>query len=67
MIEQLQKKELVIVPELNHMGQFASHLRSMGVNAEAVTQITGLPFKVRHLVDAISKKAGIEQKEGVTA
>lgn len=67
MIEQLQKKELVIVPELNHMGQFASHLRSLGVNAEAVTQITGLPFKVRHLVDAISKKAGIEQKEGVTA
>ena len=48
------------------MGQFSSYLRSLGINAESVTQYTGLPFKERDLVEAISQKANIHQKEGVT-
>jgi 2-oxoglutarate ferredoxin oxidoreductase subunit alpha len=67
MVEELRSKDLVIVPELNFMGQFSAHLRSLGINAESITQITGLPFKVRDLVQIISDKAGIEQKESVTA
>lgn len=46
----------VLVPELNYLGQFAAHLRSKGVNAEAITQYTGLPFKVADL------KAEIRQR-----
>ncbi len=67
LVEELRAKDLVIVPELNFMGQFSAYLRTLGINAEAVTQITGLPFKVKDLVQAISDKAGIEQKESVTA
>ena len=67
LVDELRTKDLVIVPELNFMGQFSSHLRSLGINAESITQITGLPFKVRDLVQIISDKAGIEQKESVTA
>ena len=67
MVEELRSKDLVIVPELNFMGQFSAHLRSLGINAESITQITGLPFKVRNLVQTISDKVGIEQKESVTA
>ena len=65
LVEELKKKDLVIVPELNYMGQFSSYLRGMGINAESVTQYTGLPFKVADLVKAIAEKANIEQKEGV--
>ena len=67
LVEELRSKDLVIVPELNFMGQFSAHLRSLGINAESITQITGLPFKVRNLVQTISDKVGIEQKESVTA
>ena len=67
LLDELRAKDLVIVPELNFMGQFSSHLRSLGVNAESITQYTGLPFKVRDLVDAISEKAGLHQKESVVA
>ena len=67
LVDELRAKDLVIVPELNFMGQFSSYLRSLGINAESITQITGLPFKVKHLIQAISDKAGIEQKESVTA
>ena len=49
----LQRKRLVLVPELNYLGQFAAHLRSMGVNAQAITQYTGLPFKVADLKSEI--------------
>ena len=45
LLEELKQKELVLVPELNYQGQFASILRSWGVKAEAITQYTGLPFK----------------------
>jgi len=44
------------VPELNYLGQFASVLRSQGVNAEPITQYTGLPFKVKDLVQRISSR-----------
>ncbi len=67
LLEELRDKELVIVPELNYMGQFASVLRSHGVKAEAITQYTGLPFKVAELIDRIRERAGLQQKESVTA
>ena len=65
LLDELRKKELVIVPELNYQGQFSTVLRSHGVKAESITQITGLPFKVRDLVTRISEKAGISQRESV--
>ena len=67
MLEELRGKELVIVPELNYMGQFASVLRTYGVNAEAITQYTGLPFKVADLIDRIREKAGLQLEASVTA
>ncbi len=65
MIEALRQKDLVIVPELNYMGQYASYLRSEGINATAITQYTGLPFKVRHLVTEIKKLVSNQIKVGV--
>ena len=67
LLEELRSKELVIVPELNYMGQFASVLRSYGVKAEAITQYTGLPFKVTDLIDRIRDKAGLQLEASVTA
>jgi 2-oxoglutarate/2-oxoacid ferredoxin oxidoreductase subunit alpha len=58
LLEELRQKELVIVPELNYLGQFASRLRSLGVNAEAFTQYTGLPFQVKELVQRITDRLG---------
>lgn len=65
LLEQLLQKELVIVPELNYQGQFASYLRSLRVPAEAITQYTGLPFKVRHLVNRITEQVESHQKRMV--
>ena len=67
MLEELRHKELVIVPELNYQGQFAGILRSLGVKAEAITQYTGLPFKVRDLVTQITEKANASRRETVRA
>jgi 2-oxoglutarate ferredoxin oxidoreductase subunit alpha len=67
MLEELQKKDLVIVPELNYQGQFASILRAQGVKAEAITQYTGLPFRVRDLVERISEVMKTRRKEMVRA
>ena len=64
LVEELRQKELVIVPELNYQGQFASVLRSLGIRAESITQYTGLPFKVRDLVRDI-KDAVKSQRMGV--
>ena len=61
LLEELRSKELVIVPELNYLGQFSSWLRQLGVNAESVTQITGLPFKVSDLVSQIGARSGAER------
>ncbi|MCH8061514.1 MAG: 2-oxoacid:acceptor oxidoreductase subunit alpha [Chloroflexi bacterium] len=66
LLEELKQKDLVIVPELNYMGQFSSVLRSQGVKAVSITQYTGLPFKVRDLVRNISDSVAQEKKESVT-
>tara|TARA_A100001037_G_scaffold9512_1_gene9283 strand:- start:6094 stop:7779 length:1686 start_codon:yes stop_codon:yes gene_type:complete len=52
---ELRSKNLVIVPELNYLGQFSSLLRSQNVNAQSITQYTGLPFKVEYLVNKITE------------
>jgi len=44
------------VPELNYLGQFAGVLRSMGIRAEAITQITGLPFGAGDLAERIADR-----------
>ena len=65
LLEELKQKELVIVPELNYQGQFASILCSQGVKAEAITQYTGLPFKVRYLVEEVTRMTESRLKETV--
>ena len=55
MLEALKSKELVIVPELNYMGQFSSVLRSEGIKAVSITKYTGLPFKESELIERIRK------------
>ena len=55
MLEELQSKDLVLVPELNYLGQFSGILRGLGVNAQSITQYTGLPFKEGYLVEKISE------------
>ena len=65
MLEELKKKDLVIVPELNYQGQFSSILRSLGVKAESITQYTGLPFKARTLVEEITEITNARLKETV--
>jgi len=67
MLEELKQKEVVIVPELNYQGQFASILRSYGVRAQAITQYTGLPFKVSDLVKRVTEITRSQQKEMVRA
>ena len=49
LVDELKRKDLVLVPELNYLGQFSSVLRSQGVNAQSITQYTGLPFKISDL------------------
>jgi 2-oxoglutarate ferredoxin oxidoreductase subunit alpha len=66
LLEELKQKELVLIPELNFQGQLSSILRSDGVRAESITQITGLPFKVRHLVSRIREEVQAHRKESVT-
>jgi 2-oxoglutarate ferredoxin oxidoreductase subunit alpha len=67
LLEELKSKELVIVPELNYQGQFSSILRSQGVKAQSITQYTGLPFKVRDLVQQITEMTQSHHKEMVRA
>ena len=67
MLEELKKKDLVIVPELNYQGQFSNILRSMGVKAESITQYTGLPFKARTLVEKITEMTNANLKEATRA
>jgi len=67
LLEELRQKELVIVPELNYQGQFSSILRSLGVKAESITQYTGLPFKVRDLVQRVTEMTESHRKEMVRA
>ena len=67
LLGELRQKDLVIVPELNYQGQFSMILRSMGVKAESITQYTGLPFKVRDLVQRVKEMTQSHQKEMVRA
>ena len=57
LVEELVQKELVIVPELNYLGQFSGYLRAMGINARSITQYDGLPFKVMDLVQRVTGMA----------
>ena len=66
LLEELKSKDLVIVPELNYQGQWAGILRSEGVRAQAITQYTGLPFKVSDLVSRV-KEIVAEQTEAARA
>ncbi len=54
--EELKTKDLVLVPELNYTGQFAAHLRQLGVQALPLSQYTGLPWRVSDLKEAIRSK-----------
>jgi 2-oxoglutarate ferredoxin oxidoreductase subunit alpha len=53
---ELQQKELVLVPELNYLGQFSQVLRGLGVNAHSITQYTGLPFKEHMLTTVLRER-----------
>ena len=63
LMEELRKKELVLIPELNYLGQLASILRAEGIKAEALTQYTGKPFKVRDLIARVTERLEAGQKE----
>ena len=63
LLEELRQKELVLVPELNYLGQFSSILRAQGVRAESITQYEGKPFKVRDLVAWITDRMQAQKKE----
>ena len=66
LLEELRQKDLVLVPELNYMGQFSSVLRSQGVKAESITQYTGLPFNVGDLASRVTERLEQEKKVSVT-
>ena len=65
LLKELKRKELVLVPELNYLGQFSSVLRSWGVRAESITQYTGLPFKVSDLIGRVTERVRAERAESV--
>ena len=67
MLEMLKSKKLVIVPELNYMGQLSSVLRSDGVNAVSITKYTGLPFKESELIERIRTIVKTNTLKGITA
>ena len=56
LLEVLKTKELALEPEQNYTGQFAAHLRQLGVQALPLSQYTGLPWRVSDLKDAIRSK-----------
>ena len=58
----LADAELVLVPELNYLGQWSAILRQHGYRAESITQYTGLPFKPSTLVDLIEARL-VSQRE----
>ncbi len=68
LLNELKSKDLVIVPELNFLGQFAGVLRSLGVKAEAITQYTGLPFHSAELAGRIKDRLAVgKQSQAVKA
>ena len=67
LIDQLKKADLILVPELNYQGQFSMILRTHGINAKAITQFTGLPFKVRDLVESVKNEIATYRNETINA
>lgn len=65
LLAELRHKELVLVPELNYLGQFSSYLRSQGVSAESITQYTGLPFKVGDLTERVMERLRVGRMTSV--
>ena len=63
LLEELKRKELVLVPELNYQGQFSTILRSYGVRAESITQYTGLPFTVGDLAERVIERLRAEKTD----
>ena len=64
----LSGAELVLVPELNYLGQWSAILRQHGYRAESITQYTGLPFKPSTLVDLIgSRLVSLREEKGLVA
>ena len=63
LLAELRSKDLVIVPELNYQGQLAGILRGLRVNAEAITQYTGLPFKANELAARVKELLGTGAKQ----
>ena len=63
LLEELKEKELVLIPELNYLGQFSSLLRAKGVKAESITQYTGTPFKVNDLITKITDRMEAHKKD----
>ena len=62
LLEELRQKEMVLVPELNYLGQFSSILRAQGVRAESITLYEGKPFKVGNLVAWITDRIQAKKK-----
>ena len=62
LLEELKSKELVLIPELNYLGQLSMLLRSKGVKAESITQYTGTPFKVGELAEKIKDRMTSHKK-----
>ena len=67
LIAELRSKDLVIVPELNYLGQLGTVLRGMGIKAESITQYTGLPFKINPLIERITQKVQAHKGQKVMA
>ena len=66
-LDELKKKKLVIVPELNFQGQWSGLLRQEGVNAISITQYTGLPFRPGDLADQVRQRLEATKKAGATS
>jgi 2-oxoglutarate ferredoxin oxidoreductase subunit alpha len=67
LLEELQAKDLVLVPELNYQGQFSSYLRTFGVKAESITKYTGLPFRASELAEQVVERLGTPGKKPAKA
>ena len=67
LLEEIRQKDLVLVPELNYLGQLSSVLRAEGVKAESITQYTGLPLGISDLVERVTQRMAASKQKGVTA
>jgi len=63
LLEILRGKELVIVPEVNYLGQWSSILRGQRVRAESITEYTGIRFQYEELVQRLRDRVARHYKE----